>query len=826
MTTTLLPTAPEQPEPAQPDGTPFPLEPGQDGAARRSVPARLSSLAGNLAETGLLAVAVVVGGLPWRFFYTGDVVVPIAVSAGVATAVVLLLRRAPWWAQTFVGLVATVLVAATTIAARGEGGMRAGPQELREALRGIVHGWADLLTITVPADFAGEVAVPPLLLAGVAATLAGVLALRTRFVLLPLAPPVAAFVTTLIFTSWTPKAKAHDGYALTAVLVALLICELFLRTNRIALRTKPVMVVVPEGGVIAESADAEGGAEVGLDATRNRARAGLSRLLFGAPAVVAIIIGGVLLATALPVSEGREPYDPTKSHHEEIRVKVEVSPLATVKPQLTLRPPVTLFTVRVDQPADPQLKVDRIRTAALTDFDGAVWAVSGTYRRAGSVLPSPQLPSSGTARATVTVEGLEPPFLPALASPDTITGLDDLGYDLASGVLVTERRSMRGLRYAQTASVVPGGDKLTEFHPAVGPADALELPQRPDWLAQARIAAGATGKSTTLDDLRAIENKLRSGPYMSTATSGHSYFRIKQLLLGTEPADAAGYAEQRASAFAVLARSLGVPARVSVGYLLRNPEPDGSYKVTTADITAWPEVRDANLGWVAFNPTIRQREQAPVDADDEGSPSGGANSGDRAPENDLPPVLFDRVEDPQPQHTGWREVLVRVGRIAAAGLAGLVVLLLAVALAKPLRRTLRRRRGTPSRRVLAAWREIGDRLAERGHRPDPTLTPAETVLASRELVPAGALPVMAQAAPLVSAALYAPVEPGEGAASEAWRLEAATRGELRRGTPFSTRVRNRFSPRPLLPRTRLGDRFRSAVRARRRRGRASRKDTR
>ena len=41
------------------------------------------------------------------------------------------------------------------------------------------------------------------------------------------------------------------------------------------------------------------------------------------------------------------------------------------------------------------------------------------------------------------------------------------------------------------------------------------------------------------------------------------------MLAGAEPRASEGYAEQRAAAFAVLARSVGLPARVAVGYLLR-----------------------------------------------------------------------------------------------------------------------------------------------------------------------------------------------------------------------------------------------------------------
>src|SRR5439155_21015223 len=92
---------------------------------------------------------------------------------------------------------------------------------------------------------------------------------------------------------------------------------------------------------------------------------------------------------------------------------------------------------------------------------------------------------------------------------------------------------------------------------------------------------------------------------------GHSYDALRRLF-GANPQDRVGYAEQYASAFAVLARSQGFPTRVAVGYLLRARELRGdTYTVTTADAHAWPEVAIAGYGWVAFEPTDFDRTQAP-----------------------------------------------------------------------------------------------------------------------------------------------------------------------------------------------------------------------
>ncbi|MEJ5868933.1 transglutaminase-like domain-containing protein [Pseudokineococcus sp. 5B2Z-1] len=64
-----------------------------------------------------------------------------------------------------------------------------------------------------------------------------------------------------------------------------------------------------------------------------------------------------------------------------------------------------------------------------------------------------------------------------------------------------------------------------------------------------------------------------------------------------------GYCVHFASAMALMARSLGLPARVSVGFLPGTAQADGSYRVRLSDAHAWPEVYLGSDGWVRFEPT-------------------------------------------------------------------------------------------------------------------------------------------------------------------------------------------------------------------------------
>ena len=65
-----------------------------------------------------------------------------------------------------------------------------------------------------------------------------------------------------------------------------------------------------------------------------------------------------------------------------------------------------------------------------------------------------------------------------------------------------------------------------------------------------------------------------------------------------------GFCEQIGSSLVVMLRSLGVPARLAVGYAPgeRNPF-TGLYEVRASDAHAWAEVWFPGVGWQSFDPT-------------------------------------------------------------------------------------------------------------------------------------------------------------------------------------------------------------------------------
>ncbi|WP_449487764.1 transglutaminase-like domain-containing protein [Streptomyces purpurascens] len=67
--------------------------------------------------------------------------------------------------------------------------------------------------------------------------------------------------------------------------------------------------------------------------------------------------------------------------------------------------------------------------------------------------------------------------------------------------------------------------------------------------------------------------------------------------------DKQGFCVHFSFAMAAMAGSLGIPARVAVGFAPGSPQADGSVSVGLRDAHAWPELYFEGVGWTRFEPT-------------------------------------------------------------------------------------------------------------------------------------------------------------------------------------------------------------------------------
>ena len=68
-----------------------------------------------------------------------------------------------------------------------------------------------------------------------------------------------------------------------------------------------------------------------------------------------------------------------------------------------------------------------------------------------------------------------------------------------------------------------------------------------------------------------------------------------------------GYCEQFAASMAIMARIIGIPARVAVGFLEGDASGPNEYEFSAHDLHAWPELFFPGAGWVRFEPTPGDR---------------------------------------------------------------------------------------------------------------------------------------------------------------------------------------------------------------------------
>ena len=281
-----------------------------------------------------------------------------------------------------------------------------------------------------------------------------------------------------------------------------------------------------------------------------------------------------------------------------------------------------------------------VRMAVMDRYDGKVWNLSDSsgagaadYRRIGAqIRTEAQQEKAKDAKsagkpftATFQIrEGFNHAWLPSAGQVegiDPVQGLqrEDLYFNKATDTALTDQVLQAGSSYTVhgLAEDRPETRRIADSDPGqaqVPPlADAPEsLPKAAASMTSMQVRGGARAL--------AIEERLHREGWFShglagdyPSPSGHGDYRINQLMQGQAMV---GDSEQYASAMALLARQMGLPSRVVLGFLPKNrdgsisrsrtrTESDGSTRIdfTGRDAQAWVEVNLKGLGWVPFYPT-------------------------------------------------------------------------------------------------------------------------------------------------------------------------------------------------------------------------------
>jgi len=570
-----------------------------------------------------------------------------------------------------------------------------------------VHGWKELLTTLPPADDRGPLLVLPYLLGIFAGSASFSLARRTRFSFAPVGALFLVLAVVILLGTTTPAAQALQGGGF---------------------------------GLIA----------LGWAALRSRRLRPATRT--GSGRVARIATTGVLLCTALAGSLVLGPALPGAGAHHRTVLRSYVhpptnvgqypSPLAAFRKYTAWKKDTlyakTLFTVSGLPTRTP------VRIATLDAYNGLVWAAANrpdstnlapdTFLKVGSSIASP---TPGTRRAmTVTIgAGYSDYWLPTagavsgvrFAGPHAADLTTNLRYNMATGTGVVPERIQQGDRY--TMQVVLSDDTVLKS------SDQLLVTSDPSGGTAGFLSSYAqqwSGKSNsqTAAVLDLAAYLFRNGKYTNGEAGfeyylpGHSQFRLKQFATGVLPgAILVGDDEQYAAAYALMIEALGTPARVVLG---ATPEADGV--VRGKDVHAWVEVQLADRSWrtiqthTFMDNTAPNKSQQPQDVTKNAQivpppPAGRPRSSlddatqDNSSASTKPakknPSLLSSIHLP-----AW---VVAAAKYVGGPILLLVALGLAIVTAKAVRRRIRKRSGSPLRRLTTGWRELVDHARDLGN---------------------------------------------------------------------------------------------------------------
>lgn len=623
---------------------------------------------------------------------------------------------------------------------------------LLDGVAGIVLGWKQLLTLTLPVGTYQAVLVPAYLVFLLTAFLATAIALRAgRFAALaafPLALPVA-FGT--VFGSSAVSAPLLLG---------------------------PISIAAPRELGLWLSAAVLGAAWVWFAAGAER-RAALRRgrtpgERSGGGRAVRSVIGGATVLVALcagmalaPVLDSGARQVPRDKIEPEIVLRERTSPLASYrswKRDDALDAP--LFTVS----SSGALPV-RLRLSVLDEYDGVDFHISADEAGRFTRFPSGER-LSDPAEITVRVdEGYRDIWVPTagLGSVPKFGGPRAAELSEAFFVNRTTEAAIAVPGGSDTAGLVAGDSLTATMRTSADPKlvggptsdgsriDLDTMPELAAWIKAQDQPSSAEGLLELVDRLRSrgylshsisdaegdrkwIERLAdQYGTRFESSAGGHSRARLEQLfsqlntqqrLAGENPAPemlvaGIGDDEQFAAAAALLAQALGYDSRVVVGVRLGEAAEDVpgvpacDAECTGEHVAAWIEVRGNEGAWVPIDATPQLKLRPTTLEEGEQLPEFPTTPEERDAQEVDPPLGMgernDSPEDPSDDKpVAWLLPVLRAAGLSLSALALLAVPLLFLPFAKRRRERVRRAEPNPELRALGAWQELIERAADAG----------------------------------------------------------------------------------------------------------------
>ena len=391
--------------------------------------------------------------------------------------------------------------------------------------------------------------------------------------------------------------------------------------------------------------------------------------------------------------------------------------------------------------------VGALRTHTMTSFDGQEWLrgerTSGFVPATGLLWPDRAEEAEEPTAVDVRVLALEGDRLPLPTEPREVSADGVWLYDTTRDEVVGSDTSVRGLDYELAISPRElSADTLradTAGTPPGGAEPYLDVPQT-EHVADIRALAEevTADATTTYDQAVALQSYLRSSQnfaYDTELAAPQSSDAVWDFLTSGR-----GYCVQFATSMTLMARMIGIPARMAIGFLPGSPDeqrPD-TYVVSARQAHAWPELYFAGAGWVRYEPTPAQQTGAPPRYADplatDPTVSPDVPTASAAPTS-VPTARPGAQDAERGGYVGIGDAEVPIGAFASvSGAVGLFVVVLGLLSW----RRRRRRRHVPEG-PEEWWARLREDLAEHGVRWTDATTPRQAAhLVRTSRVPAGA----------------------------------------------------------------------------------------
>lgn len=535
----------------------------------------------------------------------------------------------------------------------------------------------------------------------------------------------------------------------------------------------------------------------------------------------ALGVGATGLAAALVVPLLLPPITPPAPPDNGTGFAVGINTFITLGDNLR-RPNVTEVLQYSNENADPQY----LSVSIISDFSGDTWEPEAPQvREANFLLDFPAAPGVGSGidvveRTTdIDIVNMGGHWVPTPYAPVSITGLEgNWSYAADTFSVSSPNLSVRGTQYEVVSQTVAPTVQQLQAAPAAttnGLLKYLQIPSDlPDIVPQ--TAAEVVGDAATAyDQAIALQDYFTGGEftYSQTAPVDEGYDGTSAEIVGRFLEEKSGYCVHYSSAMAIMARTLGIPARIAVGFTpgdftRATDDRPAYYSVTTANLHAWPELWFEGIGWVRFEPTPGIGITPSFDSDTSTAPTTAPTSGPTfapttAPTLSPKPIPTDTESvDGAAPYVAPDQTLSRV--IVAILVVGAVVVMLLPLVPVVVRGWRRQRRYWRVRRhgsAVDAWAELRDTATDLGW-TTATNTPREFAIAARQGQPEKVVRALANLLTALEQTAYSPT-PAESLlrdlriARRALLRKSSRRERLRAAfTPASVQLRMRSRGRP------------------------------